>query len=171
MSIFIVPNSRVVGHSGSTPDDLYYPIEVNWKSPWRAMNSDDAKNILDEKGRSEMEEIVEYWKGKTLSDLRKKAFKGDLEKYFKYEGTFLSQILHLGMKKSEYYYFRTKKELRKILRIFRDSEYRYLHLSCHGDENSFATTLESIEIDEFSRIVKPFLDQILLLQGFQLNIE
>ena len=89
MSVFIVPNARIVGHSGSTPDDLYYPIEVNWKSPWRAMNSDDAKNILDEKGRAEMEGIVEYWKGKTLSDLRKKAFKGDLEKFFNYEGTFL----------------------------------------------------------------------------------
>ena len=89
MSIFIVPNSRIVGHSGSTPDDLYYPIEVNWKSPWRAVNSDDARNILDDEGRAEMEKIVEYWKGKTLSDLRKKTFKGDLEKYFTYEGTFL----------------------------------------------------------------------------------
>ena len=89
MSIFIVPNSRIVGNSGATPDDLYYPIEINWKSPWRAMNSDDARNILDDKGRAEMEKIVEYWKGKTLSDLRKNAFKGDLEKYFKFEGTFL----------------------------------------------------------------------------------
>jgi formate C-acetyltransferase len=89
MSVFIVPNSRIVGHSGSTPHDLYYPIEVNWKSPWRALNSDDAKNILDESGRAEMEKIVEYWKGKTLSDLRKNAFRGDLERYFKYEGTFL----------------------------------------------------------------------------------
>ena len=89
MNIFIVPNARIVGHSGSTPNDLYYPIEINWKSPWRAMNSDDAKSILDEHGHAEMKEIVEYWKGKTLSDLRKKAFKGDLEKYFNYEGTFL----------------------------------------------------------------------------------
>jgi len=89
MSIFIVPNSRIVGHSGSTPNDLYYPIEVNWKSPWRAMNSDDARNILDDEGRAEMEKIIEYWKGKTLSDLRKNVFKGDLEKYFKFEGTFL----------------------------------------------------------------------------------
>ena len=89
MSIFIVPNSRIVGHSGSTPNDLYYPIEVNWKSPWRAMNSDDARNILDDEGRAEMEKIIEYWKGKTLSDLRKNAFKGDLEKYFTFEGTFL----------------------------------------------------------------------------------
>jgi len=89
MSIFIIPNSRIVGHSGSTPDDLYYPIEVNWKSPWRAVNSDDARNILDDEGRAEMEKIVDYWRGKTLSDLRKKAFRGDLEKYFQYEGTFL----------------------------------------------------------------------------------
>jgi len=89
MSIFIVPNSRIVGHSGSTPNDLYYPIEINWKSPWRAMNSDDARNILDDEGRAEMEKIIEYWKGKTLSDLRKNAFRGDLEKYFKFEGTFL----------------------------------------------------------------------------------
>jgi len=89
MSIFIVPNSRIVGHSGSTPNDLYYPIEVNWKSPWRALNSDDAREILDDEGRAEIEKIIEYWKGKTLSDLRKNAFKGDLEKYFKFEGTFL----------------------------------------------------------------------------------
>ena len=89
MSIFIVPNSRIVGHSGATPNDLYYPIEINWKSPWRAMNSDDARNILDDEGRAEMEKIIEYWKGKTLSDLRKNAFKGDLEKYFTFEGTFL----------------------------------------------------------------------------------
>jgi formate C-acetyltransferase len=89
MSIFIVPNSRIVGHSGSTPDDLYYPIEINWQSPWRALNSDDARNLLDDESRAEMKEIVEYWKGKTLSDIRKEAFKGDLEKFFKYEGTFL----------------------------------------------------------------------------------
>ncbi|MBM4331330.1 MAG: hypothetical protein FJ117_08930 [Deltaproteobacteria bacterium] len=89
MSIFIVPNSRIIGHSGSTPDDLYYPIEINWQSPWRALNSDDARNLLDDESRAEMKKIVEYWKGKTLSDIRKKAFKGDLEKFFKYEGTFL----------------------------------------------------------------------------------
>ncbi|MBW2181175.1 MAG: hypothetical protein JRG81_12530 [Deltaproteobacteria bacterium] len=89
MSVYIVPHARIVGHSGPTPDELYYPIEVNWKSPWRAMNSDDAREILDDDGRDEMEKIIEYWKGKTLSDLRKASFKGDLEKYFRYEGTFL----------------------------------------------------------------------------------
>ncbi len=89
LPVYIMPHERIVGHSGATPDDLFYPIEVNWKSAWRAMNSDDAREILDDEGRAEMEKIVEYWNGKTLSDLRKNAFKGDLEKYFKYEGTFL----------------------------------------------------------------------------------
>jgi formate C-acetyltransferase len=88
-TIFIQPNARIVGNSGTTPDELYYPIEVNWKSPWRALNSEDARGLLDDAGRAEMEEIIGYWKGKTLSDLRKQSFKGDLEKYFKYEGTFL----------------------------------------------------------------------------------
>ena len=89
LPVYIMPHERIVGHSGATPDELYYPIEVNWKSAWRAMNSDDAREILDDEGRAEMEKIIEYWKGKTLSDLRKNAFKGDLEKYFKFEGTFL----------------------------------------------------------------------------------
>ncbi|MEW6262993.1 MAG: pyruvate formate lyase family protein [Thermodesulfobacteriota bacterium] len=89
LPVYIMPHERIVGHSGATPDELYYPIEVNWESPWRAMNADDAREILDDEGRAEMEKIVAYWKGKTLSDLRKNAFKGDLGKYFKYEGTFL----------------------------------------------------------------------------------
>ncbi len=96
LPVYIMPHERIVGHSGATPDDLFYPIEVNWKSAWRAMNSDDAREILDDEGRAEMEEIVEYWKGKTLSDLHKSAFEGDLEKYFKFEGTFLWSLFDSG---------------------------------------------------------------------------
>jgi len=96
LPVYIMPHERIVGHSGATPDDLFYPIEVNWKSAWRAMNSDDAREILDDEGRAEMEKIVEYWKGKTLSDLHKNAFKGDLEKYFKFEGTFLWSLFDSG---------------------------------------------------------------------------
>ncbi|MEW6262994.1 MAG: pyruvate formate lyase family protein [Thermodesulfobacteriota bacterium] len=96
LPVYIMPHERIVGHSGATPDDLFYPIEVNWKSAWRAMNADDAREILDDEGRAEMEEIFKYWKGKTLSDLHKNAFKGDLEKYFKYEGTFLWSLFDSG---------------------------------------------------------------------------
>ncbi|MBW2181176.1 MAG: pyruvate formate lyase family protein, partial [Deltaproteobacteria bacterium] len=96
LPVYIMPYERIVGHSGETPDDLFYPVEVNWKSAWRAMNSDDAREMLDDEGRAEMEEIIEYWKGKTLSDLHKNCFKGDLEKYFKYEGTFLWSLFDSG---------------------------------------------------------------------------
>jgi pyruvate formate-lyase/glycerol dehydratase family glycyl radical enzyme len=96
LPVYVMPHERIVGHSGETPDDLFYSIEVNWKSAWRAMNSDDAREILDDEGRAEMEEIVEYWKGKTLSDLHKNAFEGDLKKYFKFEGTFLWSLWDEG---------------------------------------------------------------------------
>jgi len=96
LPVYIMPRERIIGHSGETPDDLFYPIEVNWKSPWRAMNADDAREILDDEGRAEMEEIVEYWKGKTLSDLHKQAFEGDLKKYFQFEGTFLWSLWDEG---------------------------------------------------------------------------
>ena len=89
-TVYILDNEQIVGASGSTPNELYYPMEVNWESPWRAMHEVDAQSLLsDEKDEADTKAVVEYWKGKTLSDIRKKAFKGELEKYWKYEGTFL----------------------------------------------------------------------------------
>jgi formate C-acetyltransferase len=96
LPVFVTPYERIVGHSGESPDELYYPIEVNWKSTWRAINSDDAREILDHAGRAEMEKIFDYWKGKTLSDLHKMAFEGDLAKYFQFEGTFLWSLWDEG---------------------------------------------------------------------------
>ena len=51
----------------------------------------------------------------------------DNEKENELEGEFISQILHLGDIPSKYYYIRTKKELIKVLEIFEESEFRYLH--------------------------------------------
>jgi choline trimethylamine-lyase len=31
LPVYIMPLERIVGHSGATPDDLFYSIEVNWK--------------------------------------------------------------------------------------------------------------------------------------------
>lgn len=56
-----------------------------------------------------------------------------------------------------YYYIRTKKELKKLLRRFNRSEYRYLHLSCHGDAESISTTLESIPFSELAKLMRPYL--------------
>lgn len=80
------------------------------------------------------------------------------EKEERYEGKFLSKILHLGGIPSEYYYIRTQIELEKVLEIFEKTEYRYLHLSCHGSEKSIETTIDSISFTEFADIITPYLD-------------
>jgi len=73
------------------------------------------------------------------------------------EGRMLSHMLNLHKKRSKYYYIRTKKELIAVLNLFKKSEYRYLHLSCHGDETGMATTLDEIDFDELGKIMIPYL--------------
>ncbi|RLG05640.1 MAG: hypothetical protein DRN61_00010 [Thaumarchaeota archaeon] len=81
----------------------------------------------------------------------------DDEKNNRFEGKFLSQILHLGGKKPKYYYVRTKKELKKVLELFEKSAYRYLHLSCHGSETSISTTLDSISFKQLKELMGSYL--------------
>lgn len=83
----------------------------------------------------------------------------DDEKNNIFEGKILSDILHLGGKKPIYYYIRTKKEFKKILEIFGESEYRYLHISCHGNTKSLSTTLDALPFNEFATMVKPYLTE------------
>jgi hypothetical protein len=81
----------------------------------------------------------------------------DDEEEENYEGQIISNILKLNNKQSKYYYIRTKKELRAVLVKFRDSNYRYLHLSCHANKQEMATTLDLIPFDELSTILRPYL--------------
>ena len=75
-----------------------------------------------------------------------------------HEGEILSNILKLNGKEPIYYYIRTANEFDHILDIFENSKYRYLHLSCHGSENSMQTTLDSIGFDELEAMLAPCLD-------------
>jgi hypothetical protein len=81
----------------------------------------------------------------------------DDEENNRFEGKFLSLILNLGGKESKYYYIRTKKELKEVLKIFEKSDYRYLHISCHGNETLISTTLDDIPFLEFDEIMRPYL--------------
>jgi hypothetical protein len=83
------------------------------------------------------------------------SFDDEEEEY--YEGQIISKILKLNQKQSKYYYIRTKKELRVVLEKFRDSNYRYLHLSCHANRREMCTTLDSIPFDELSTLLRPYL--------------
>ena len=73
------------------------------------------------------------------------------------EGKVLTDMLELIGKSPRYYYIRTRKELKSVLKIFSRSRYRYLHLSCHGDEESIGTTLDEIKFKELGKILKPHL--------------
>jgi len=82
----------------------------------------------------------------------------DDEKQNLFEGRVLSQILHLSDKKSIYYYIRTKAELERVLDIFKKSDYRYLHISCHGSRYAMHTTIDTIPFAELQKMLCPVLN-------------
>ena len=82
----------------------------------------------------------------------------DEKKEERLEGRLLRQVLLLSGKKPLYYYIRTKQELEDVLNRFEDSDYRYLHLSCHGNSRGIATTLDHIDHQELGRILNPYLE-------------
>jgi hypothetical protein len=73
------------------------------------------------------------------------------------EGQIISQILHLGMVEYRYYYIRTKKELIRFVKEFGKSDFKYLHLSCHGGSDCIATTLDQVSFEELRDILRPHI--------------
>ena len=70
------------------------------------------------------------------------------EKDESFEGRILKQILRLSGKDSTYYYIRTRRELERLMIVFRRSGFRYLHISCHGNATEMGTTFDSIPLVE-----------------------
>jgi hypothetical protein len=83
----------------------------------------------------------------------------DDERDLRLEGGILSQILQLSEKQSEYFYIRTKKEFKAVLREFEASGMRYLHISCHGNRESLYTTLDEMSFTELGELLVPYLKQ------------
>jgi hypothetical protein len=72
-----------------------------------------------------------------------------------FEGHIISNILQLSKIQTKYYYVRTKAEFKEVIGKFYDSNYRYLHISCHGGatQDSIWTTLDEIPFKEFAEIL------------------
>jgi len=68
------------------------------------------------------------------------------------DGKVLYEVLRLQGMKPIYYYFRTQTELIKFSDIFRQSGYRYLHLSCHGNDAQVLFTFGQTDYDLFASI-------------------
>lgn len=86
------------------------------------------------------------------------SLKWDDEENRRQEGDFLSHILNLAGREHKYYYIRTRLELKKVLGLFAESEFRYLHLSCHGSTDCLALGLEQVSFEEFSQWATPYLN-------------
>ena len=76
---------------------------------------------------------------------------GDLDGYA------LKSMLDICHIPNQYFYIRTKKELIKIIEVFRDSDFGFLHLACHANEEKIATTYDHISFDELDQILGQYL--------------
>ena len=98
MDIFIRDHERIVGYQTSDINGIFYPIDQNWKSPKRLVDSEAGSSLLDEAGKKEFDQLCAYWKGKSFSDLYQAAIPESMQKYWGYEGTFLyTHLSDLGL--------------------------------------------------------------------------
>ena len=81
----------------------------------------------------------------------------DDEAHDRFEGHIIANILKLGGIKTTYFYIRTKRELKNIIkRISKDeSTPKYLHISCHGLSNGIQLTFDQVNIQELPEILSP----------------
>ncbi len=89
MDVYIQDWERIVGNNVSTPEGLYFPIDMNWRSVKRVVGGKEGEGLLDDAGREELGELVDYWRGRSMSDIQQNIFTGDELKYWRYEGTFM----------------------------------------------------------------------------------
>jgi pyruvate formate-lyase/glycerol dehydratase family glycyl radical enzyme len=78
MDIYIQDWERIVGNNVSTPQGLYFGIDMNWRSVKRVVEGEEGKTLLDDEGRKELAELIEYWKGKCMSDIQQSMFTGEV---------------------------------------------------------------------------------------------
>lgn len=71
------------------------------------------------------------------------------EDYHQYEGETLCNALRLAGKNPKYYYFKNVEELNTLATLFDISNYRYLHISCHGDVDNIPIGDKDLTYDEF----------------------
>lgn len=75
----------------------------------------------------------------------------------KLDGVALKTILDLSDIPNQYIYIRTRQELEHAMELFRETDYGFLHLSCHGNEEGICLTLDDISFADLELIMGPYL--------------
>lgn len=70
----------------------------------------------------------------------------------RYEGLALSDMLRLAGKNPKYFYFQSKEELPHLIGLFRQSKYRFLHISSHASSTHIQTTKDLMTYREFAKL-------------------
>lgn len=83
MDLYIQDHERIVGNSMSSPKGIYFGIDMNWRSVRRIVDEPEASTLLDEEGRRQLDELIAYWKGRSMSDLQQNLFTGEVLQYWK----------------------------------------------------------------------------------------
>ncbi|MGX9699487.1 hypothetical protein ACWYXK_21150 [Janthinobacterium lividum] len=83
----------------------------------------------------------------------------DDENHHRYEGQRLADLLRLSGKNPKYIYFQSKKELPHLLKLFELSNYRYLHISCHGSKNGFWAGEDHLNYETISVLLEGYLEK------------
>ncbi len=79
------------------------------------------------------------------------------EKARRFEGQVLYDMLRLANKNPKYHYFQTENELRHLVGLFRESQYRFLHISSHASITHIGTTFGNVTYSRFSDIFRGHL--------------
>lgn len=74
------------------------------------------------------------------------------------DGRLLFDLLRLQGLNPQYYYFRTERELIELAAVYRQTGYRYLHISCHGNEDALHFTFDKVTFERFSAIFEKRID-------------
>lgn len=76
MTLYIQDWERIVGNNVASPQGLFFGIDMNWRSVRRIVDQDEARTLLDDDGRKKLDELIEYWSGKSMSDIQQAMFTG-----------------------------------------------------------------------------------------------
>ncbi len=82
IDVYIQDWERIVGNNVPTPQGLYFGIDMNWRSVRRVVNSEEGRSLVTDEERGELDKLIEYWKGRSMSDIQQSMFSGDILKYW-----------------------------------------------------------------------------------------
>ena len=81
----------------------------------------------------------------------------DNESNGKFDGAALKTILDLCDIPNQYIYIRTRQEFEYAIELFGGTDYGFLHISCHGNEDGICLTIDDILFEDLELIMGPKL--------------